>query len=134
MTVSVPSSFEIIDPEGMHPAPNYHHAIRAGNTLYMAGQVAFNEAGEVVAPGDVAGQAEQIMENIGKILKAAGADWGNIVKMTTYVVDRADSPVAAKIRLKALGGHRPPHTGVVVAALGNPDFKLEIEAIAVLED
>jgi 2-iminobutanoate/2-iminopropanoate deaminase len=130
----LPKSFEVIEPAGMNKAANYVHGIRAGNTLYMAGQVAFNEHGEIVAPNDAAGQARVIMENIGKILHAAGADWSNIVKMTTYLVDRGDSPAVSEIRLAALQGHRPPHTGLIVAALGQPEFRLEIEAIAVLEE
>lgn len=125
---------QIIEPEGVAPAANYVHAIRAGNTLYVAGQVARDESGNVVAPDNAAEQAKVVMTNLERILRAAGGDWGHVVKMTTYLVDRADSPAVAKVRLGAMGGHRPPHTGMVVAGLGSPDFKLEIEMIAVLPE
>jgi 2-iminobutanoate/2-iminopropanoate deaminase len=129
-----PKSFEIIEPEGMHRAPSYVHAIRAGNTLYIAGQVAYNDQGELLHPNDAAGQAEVVFTNIGKILNAAGADWSNVVKMTTFLIDRADSPVINEIRLRHLSGLRPPHTGLIIAGIGRPEFRLEAEAIAVIED
>jgi 2-iminobutanoate/2-iminopropanoate deaminase len=134
MLMQPPSSFRVIEPEGMHRAPGYVHGLLAGNTLYIAGQVAYNEQGVIVAPDAAAGQARQVMSNIEKILKAAGADWRNVVKMTTYLVDRADSPAVSEVRLAALQGHRPPHTGLIVAALGRPEVRLEIEAIAVLTE
>ena len=71
---------KIIQPEGMYTTPSYVHAIRAGNTLYLAGHVARDAQGNVVGAGDVAAQARQVYANIGKVLKAAGADWSHIVK------------------------------------------------------
>jgi 2-iminobutanoate/2-iminopropanoate deaminase len=132
--MQLPSSFRMLEPEGMYRTPNYVHGVLAGNTLYIAGQIASDENGNIVAPNDAEGQAPVVMANIGKVLKAAGADWSNVVMMTTYLVDRADSPAVNRIRLEALQGHRPPHTGLVVAALGRPEVRLEIEAIAVLAD
>jgi len=126
------SPFVIIQPEDVYPAPNYVSAIRAGNTLYVAGQIARDLDGQIIAPFDAVGQAEAIFENLGRILKAAGGDWNNVVKMNLYLVDRADSDAVSAIRLKALGDHRPPNTAVIVAALGSPEFKLEVELIAVL--
>ncbi|MBI4279387.1 MAG: RidA family protein [Armatimonadetes bacterium] len=116
----------------MYRAANYVHAIRAGNTLYVAGQVARDEHGTVVGVGDVEAQARQVYANLGKVLKAAGADWRHIVKVTTYLVDRADSPVVTKVRFEHFGDHRPPHTGVIVAGLGSPDVRVEVDVIVVL--
>ncbi len=127
-------AFEIIQPDGMYKTPSYVHAIRAGNTLYLAGQVARDEQGNVVGVGDAAAQAHQVYANIGKVLKAAGADWSRIVKMTTYLVDRADSAAVSAVRFEHLGNHRPPHTGLIVAGLGSPDLRVEVDVIAVLPD
>lgn len=125
---------EIIQPDTMYKTPSYVHAIRAGNTIYLAGQVARDEQGNVVGAGDVTAQARQVYANISKILKAAGADFSHIVKMTTYLLDRADSAAVSAVRFEHLGNHRPPHTGLIVAGLGSPDLRLEVDVIAVLPD
>jgi len=126
--------FEMYQPDGIYQPASYNHAMRAGNTLYVAGQVARDVNGELVAPGDAAGQAQQVFHNLGVVLKAAGADWRNVVKITTYLVDRNDSAVVTAVRLAHFGDHRPPHTGLIIAGLGSPDVRLEVEVIAVLED
>lgn len=124
--------FKIIQPEGMYTTPSYVHGIRAGNTLYLAGQVSRDAQGNIVGAGDAAAQARQVYANIGKVLKAAGADWSHIVKMTTYLVDRADSTAVSAVRFEHLGTHRPPHTGLIVAGLGSPDLRVEVDVVAVL--
>lgn len=126
------NALEIIQPEGVYRTPSYVHAIRAGNTVYVAGQVARDEQGNLVGPGDAAVQARQVYRNLGRILAAAGAGWSNVVKITTYLVDRADSQAVSAVRFEHFGDHRPPHTGVIVAGLGSPDVRLEVEVIAVL--
>ncbi len=128
-----PVPFKIIQPEGMYKTPSYVHAIRAGNTLYLAGQVARDENGAVVGK-DAATQARQVFANIGRVLAAAGARWADIVKVTTYLVDRADSQAVSAVRFEHFGDHRPPHTGLIVAGLGSPDLRVEVDVIAVLPD
>lgn len=125
--------FEIIQPDGMYKTPSYVHAIRAGNTLYLAGQVARDEHGAVVGQ-DAAAQARQVYTNIGRVLTAAGARWTDVVKVTTYLVDRADSQAVSAVRFEHFGDHRPPHTGLIVAGLGSPDLKVEVDVIAVLPE
>ena len=90
--------------------------------------------GHVVAPNDAAGQARQVFHNLGEVLKAAGADWRNVVKVTTYLVDRADAAAVTAARMDIFGEHLPPHTGLIVAGLGEPEVQLEVEVIAVLPD
>lgn len=126
--------FEMYQPDGIYQPSSYNHTMRAGNTLYVAGQVARDVNGELVAPGDAAGQAQQVFHNLGVVLKAAGADWHNVVKITTYLVDRNDAAAVSAVRLAHFGDHRPPHTGLIIAGLGSPDVRLEVEVIAVLED
>ena len=126
--------YEIIDPEDMYRAATYVHGMRAGNTIYVAGQVARDVHGVLVAPGDAAGQAKQVFENLSKILTASGADWSNVVKVTTYLVDRDDSPTVTAVRQEYFGEHRPPHTGLIVAGLGAPEVRLEVEVIVVLPE
>lgn len=125
--------YEVIQPSDVHVPSGYVHGIRSGNTIYIAGQVGRNEKGELVV-GDASAQARQAYANLYKILKAAGADWHNVVKITTYLIDRADNATVRAVRLEAMGGHLVPHTGVIVEGLANPDLWLEVEAIAVLPE
>jgi 2-iminobutanoate/2-iminopropanoate deaminase len=126
--------FERYQPEGIYRPASYDHAMRAGNTIYVAGQVARDANGELVAPGDAAGQAEQVYANLGAVLQAAGAEPQHVVKVTTYLVNASDSPAVTEARQHFFGDHRPPHTGLIVAALGGPDVLVEVEVIAVLPD
>lgn len=125
---------QTIQPEGIYRPATYDHAIRVGNTLYVAGQVARDISGNLVAPNDAAGQAQQVYHNLGKVLEAAGAKPEHVVKVTTYLTDPADSGAVSKVRLQFFGAHRPPHTGLIVAGLGSPEVKVEVEVIAVLPE
>ncbi len=122
----------IIQPEDVHRTPSYVAAIRAGDTLYLAGQVGRDAQGNIVGPGDAVAQARQVYANIGRVLAAAGAGWGDVVKVTTYLVDRADSPGVSQVRFEHFGDHRPPHTGLIVAGLGSPELRVEVDIIAFL--
>lgn len=123
-----------IQPEGIYRPATYDHAIRAGNTIYVAGQVARDISGNLVAPNDAAGQARQVYHNLGQVLEAAGTKPEHVVKVTTYLVDPSDSKAVSEVRLEFFGAHRPPHTGLIVAGLGSPEVKVEVEVIAVLEE
>ncbi|WP_269931762.1 RidA family protein [Aminobacter sp. HY435] len=100
----------------MPPAP----AVRAGNTLYLSGQIALGANGEVVGEGDVIAQARQCFENIKAILKREGAATSDIVKMTTYYACPLTTDVTKeywKVRAEYFGDYRPASTGVAVNAL-----------------
>ena len=124
--------YQSIQPEGIYQPSSYNHAMRAGNTVYVAGQVARDANGVLVAPNDAAGQAKQVYHNLGRVLEACGATVENVVKITTYLVDGADSKAVTDVRLEFFGDHRPPHTGLIVAGLGSPEVRLEVEVIVVL--
>lgn len=123
-------AIELSSPPGMFKGPTYEHAARVGDFIFVAGQVAKDESGALVAPNDAAGQAKVVFEHLRKVLAHAGATPQDIVKMNTYIVDRADSAVVTAERFRFLGDHRPPHTGVV-AGLGAPEVRLEVEVVAV---
>jgi len=120
----------MVTPTGIYQPPSYHHGMWAGDTLYVAGQVGRDADGNLVAPGDAAGQALQMFTNLGAVLDAAGVRREDVVKLTTYLVDGADGAAVAAERRRFFGDHRPPHTGLVVAALGSPDVRVEIDVIA----
>jgi 2-iminobutanoate/2-iminopropanoate deaminase len=126
------SFYQLIQPENIYQPVTYNHAMRAGNTLYVAGQVARDSSGVLVAPFDVAAQAKQVYQNLGAILEAAGFPIQSVVKITTYLVDSTESKAVTEVRLEFFGLHRPPHTGLIVASLGSPEVRLEVEVVAVL--
>ena len=126
------ANFQTFSPEGMYRPKSYAHALLAGDTLYIAGQVARDAEGTLVGPGDAVRQAKQVFDNLERVLAAAGASFSDLVKLTTYLVDARDGEAVAAERLRRLGEHRPPHTGLVVKALGGPDVLLEVEGVAVL--
>ena len=100
--------------------------------MYVAGQVAKNAQGTLVAPRDTAAQAAVIYANLDAILREAGAEPSYVVKVTTYLAEDADATAAAEARLAFFGQHRPPHTGIVV---GLPEgVQLEVEVVVIFPD
>jgi enamine deaminase RidA (YjgF/YER057c/UK114 family) len=124
---------EHIQPEGLPTPPTYSHVVRAGNTVYIAGQTSQNEQGEIVGKGDVTAQAEQIFSNLGKALASVGGDFSNLVKITVFVCDARYREQVAAVRAKYLKAPLPASTFIVAAGLANPDYMLEIEGIAVID-
>lgn len=122
-----------INPPGLSTPATYSHIVRVGNTLYIAGQVGADAQGRVVGPGMVE-QVERVLENLQIALKSQGADFSHVVKITVYTTDVAAyrDPAAAAVRAKYFGGHPPASTLVGISRLASPEYKVEIEAIAVV--
>jgi enamine deaminase RidA (YjgF/YER057c/UK114 family) len=122
-----------INPPGLSTPTTYSHIVRAGNTLYIAGQVGADAQGKVVGQGMTA-QLEQVLENLQIALKSQGADFSHVTKITIYTtdVDAFRAPDAAAIRAKYFGANRPASTLVGISRLAAPEYKVEIEAIAVV--
>ena len=114
----------------------YSHAVSArGRLVAIAGQVAMDEHGELVGPGDPVAQTERVFENLGLALAAAGATFADIIKFGVFVTDMSILPVVREIRDRHVDRARPPaSTAVQVAALFRPGFVVEIEALAVVQD
>jgi len=120
------------DPEGIYLTPSYHMAARAGDFLFVAGQIGKDKDGVLVAPGDAVEQAKVALANLQVVLAAAGATFADVVKLTTILTDRADGPAVSALRRATFGEHRPPHTGMIIAGLGTEGARVEFEAIAYL--
>jgi enamine deaminase RidA (YjgF/YER057c/UK114 family) len=112
----------------------YAYAAVAGGTVFTAGACPLDADGTVVAAGDVAGQAEQVMANLAAALRAAGAELSDVAKTTVYVatIDRADLQAAWDVVHRWFGEHDAPSTLVGVTVLGYRDQLVEVEAVAVL--
>ncbi len=109
-------------------------AVRAGNTVYVRGQVGTNFDGELIGLGDPAAQAEQAMKNLTQLLQEAGSDLSHVVKTVTYITDPRYREAVYQVTGKWLKGVFPISTGLVVVALGQPEWLMEIDVVAVIPD
>jgi len=128
---------EVLNPEGtaIPPSNIYHHVVKVGNTVYIAGQLARDLEGRAMYPGDAEAQTRQAWVNLEIAVKAAGGTLTDIVKTNTYVVGAENLPKVRAGRLAVQPPERrPTSTTVVVAGLADPDLLVEVEAIAVLGD
>ena len=107
-------------------------AVVAGDTVYLRGQVGTDFAGTLIGLGDPAAQADQAMSNVETLLKEAGSDLSHIVKTTTYITDPRYREAVYEVTGRWLKGVFPISTGLVVVALGQPEWLVEIDVIAVL--
>jgi len=128
-----------LNPEGLHRNPAFTHAISVRGpytTLFVGGQNAVDADGTLVGKGDIGAQAAQVAKNLTTVLAAAGARPEHIVKWTIYVVQGQPLGPAMGGFQQVLGRlEQPPTISVLfVAGLANPDFLLEVEAVAVLEE
>ncbi len=121
-------------PEGVAPGNGYSHVVTGpGQWVAIAGQVALDADGKFVGVGDPAAQASQVFANLDACLKAAGATFADVVKLTFFVTDIAYLPAIRAARDTYVDTTNPPAgTAVQVAALFSPDALLEIEAYAIV--
>ena len=113
------------------PQAHYSHAIRAGTTVYIAGQVPIAPDGTLVE-GDIEAQVRQVMENLSAVAAAAGGSLDDIVKTTVYLTSRDDRAVVGRVRQEYFSDPPPANTLLVVAGLADPAMRVEIEAVLVL--
>jgi enamine deaminase RidA (YjgF/YER057c/UK114 family) len=129
------ASVELISPEGLIQNPAFSHvAITKGNgeTIYIGGQNAITKEQEIVGKGDIAAQTEYVLKNIEDILDACNATLDDLFKLTIYIVQGQDVRKGFQGAQKFLAKLKKPPviTGVIVAGLANPDYLVEIEAVA----
>lgn len=106
-------------------------ASSSGRTLWLSGQIPLDPAtGELVA-GDVAAQARRVMENLGAVLAAGGAGFGDVVRATIYLVDLADFAKVNEVYGACFPGEPPARATVQVAALPR-GARVEIDCVAVV--
>ncbi|MDT8377390.1 MAG: RidA family protein [Desulfotignum sp.] len=127
-------SREIIHPKRVHSTAGvgYSHVAKVGDTVYIAGQIALDHSGHLVGKGDIEAQSQQTYANLAAILRELGADLDAIVKMTTYLTDRNHLDGFRRVRNRVLCDPFPPNTLLFIDGLAEPDYLIEIEAIAVL--
>ena len=112
------------------PISHYTDAVKFGDMLWLAGIVGENEDGTMVK-GGVYEQAVKLFDNMGKVLRACGAEFENVVKVTVYLTKAEDRETVNIVRKKVFGENRPAST-LIVTQLAKPEFLLEVEAVAYL--
>jgi 2-iminobutanoate/2-iminopropanoate deaminase len=108
----------------------YSQAVRAGELLFCSGQIPIDPAtGELVGGGGIEVQTAQVLKNLGEVLAAAGAGWGDVVKTTIYLINLGDFAVVNRVYGEVVGSVPPARATVQVAALPK-GAAVEIDAIA----
>lgn len=114
---------------------------RVGNLVFVGGQIAIDEDGNVIAPGDIAAQTREVYQAIGRVLAEAGASLKDVVQIHSFLVTDAVGEAftefwrtMASVRQEFFPGEGPCGTGITVPALIYPGLVIEVEAIAVLPD
>jgi enamine deaminase RidA (YjgF/YER057c/UK114 family) len=134
---SIEMTLELINPEDLPTPESYTQVVVAAGTklIFVAGQVADDAQGKVVAPGDLAAQARQAFANVGRALAAAGARPTQVARITIYVVHFRPEylPELSEARIAVFGDHKPADTIVGVETLAEPGHLIEVEAIAVVD-
>lgn len=122
----VPAGMEFIRDE-----LGYAPGVLVNDTLYIAGQIGRDEQRALVA--DKEAQFVQVFENLQRVLHAAGADFGDLVELTSYHTDMRDLPLFMQVRNRYLQGCYPAWTAIGAASLcGAPGYFLEVKGVAVL--
>ena len=127
-----------LNPSTLPPAPGYSQIVKVsgGTTIYIAGQVAWDEEGKLVGEGDFAGQTRQVYKNLVTALTEAGATPSDLVKVGIYVVDHDPDKLAIirSVRDEILNVDPPPASTLLgVEHLALPNLLIEVDAIAVVE-
>jgi enamine deaminase RidA (YjgF/YER057c/UK114 family) len=123
-------------PEGVAAGRGYSHVVTGrGRLVVVSGQIAQDERGELVGAGDPAAQARQVFENLRRCLAEVGAGFGDVVKLTFFVLDVGYLSAAREARDAVIDTAKPPaSTAVQVTALAFPGYLLEVEALALVDD
>jgi 2-iminobutanoate/2-iminopropanoate deaminase len=115
------------------PFSNYSHVVTAEGAkklVFCAGQVAADMDGKVLPPDNFEAQAKLVMKNLKNALAAGGAKLSDVTKITIYICSPHDVPKARGVLQEYFGKHPPGSTLCILRGLANPNFLLEIEAIA----
>jgi 2-iminobutanoate/2-iminopropanoate deaminase len=109
----------------------YDYAVRAGDLVYVSGQVARDAHGEPVGVGNFEAQAVQVFENLKTVLASAGGTLADVVDTRMYILDRAHRVTLNEVRKRYYPGPQfPCSTLLIISGLAHPDLMLEIEAVA----
>ena len=121
---------QVIQPQGLPKPTAYSHAVKTGNTVYIAGQIAQDAQGRLVGVGDIEAQAVRVFENLKLALASVNATFDDVAKITVFVTDPRFREKVGEVRARYLKEPFPASTFLVVSGLARPELLLEIEATA----
>jgi len=130
------SVIRIVNPDSISKPFGYSHVAEVTNArmIYISGQVALDQAGNLVGEGDMRAQAQQVFANLRAALEAVGADFNNVVKLNFYLLDISQVQAIREVRDQYVNTQRPPtSTAVEVRRLFREDILIEVEAVAALQ-
>jgi 2-iminobutanoate/2-iminopropanoate deaminase len=107
----------------------YSQAVKSGDLLFLSGQIPLDPATRALVPGDIATQAQQVLQNLGAVLEAAGASFQDVVKTTIYLVDLNDFARVNEVYGSFFESSPPARATVGVSELPL-GARIEIDAIA----
>lgn len=115
--------------EGLNePISHYTDAVRFGNLLFVSGIAPLDESGKLVG-SDVVAQTRQVFLNLERVLRAAHADFADVLKVTVFLTDVADRAKINPVRQEYFGKAKPASTLIGVKELAVEGMKIEIEAV-----
>jgi reactive intermediate/imine deaminase len=109
----------------------YSQAIRAGNTVYLSGQIPLNPATMEIVKGDIRAQIRQVFDNLAAVAEAAGGSLANAVRLTVYLTDLANFPLVNEIMAEYCEQPYPARAAIGVAQLPR-GATVEVDGILVL--
>ncbi|MBP8001620.1 MAG: RidA family protein [Chloroflexi bacterium] len=130
---------QIVNPPQLAPPRGFNHGIVGdrGRTLFLAGQDASDNTGQIIAPGDVVAQYEQVLKNLQAVVQAAGGQMTDIVKLNIFVSNRDDyvSKLGAigHIHKQYFGSYYPAMALLEVTGFFQKSALIELEGFAYLE-
>ena len=116
-----------------HPQP-FSQGLSApsGRMVWVAGQVALDEAGTVHGVGDAGLQTELALQNVARVLEAGDATLNDVVKLTVYLTDMTDLPAVQAVRARYFPEDPPVSSTIGISSLVNPELVVEIDAVAIV--
>jgi 2-iminobutanoate/2-iminopropanoate deaminase len=109
----------------------YSPAIKAGNLLFVSGQIPIDPATGALVDGNISTQTEQVMRNLGALLRAAGVGFEHVVRTTVFLADMSEFAAMNEVYSRYVTDPPPARATVQVARLPR-DVRIEVDAIAVL--
>jgi enamine deaminase RidA (YjgF/YER057c/UK114 family) len=136
----MPTETEIrrVNPSALGASPGYSQIVdvRARRIIFIAGQTALDRDGKLLGRNDFAAQADQVFRNLQTALRAVGCTASNLVKLTVFLRDMSHLPTYREARNRFFATVTPPAapaiTLIEVSKLYDPDFLIEIEAVAAI--
>jgi enamine deaminase RidA (YjgF/YER057c/UK114 family) len=130
-------SVQYLNPEALHRNPAFTNVVVASGpvkTIYIGGQDAVDASGNIVGKGDLKTQTEQVLANLQAALAAAGAGLEHVVKWNLFILQGQPLQPGFEVFQRVWGNrpNPPAISAAYVAGLANPDFLVEMDAIAVV--